>query len=171
MGYTDDNNTLNSLIEGRAIADAYGVNMGLDYTHINSMSVDDNRKAPVVYRMKGATGENMRPSDPRGLGRADVVQQKNGNLEFSKRAAGIFGRYENLMFPKIDTFTMIEDDKDDPDIIYSAAPLFTGGHGNSAAFSQPSRPQRILEGPDRAGNRLPSVLENRSSRMRNIDSN
>ena len=166
MGYTDENNTLISLMEARVGDNSYGKYGGVNYEHMHSSVINDNRRNPVVVRVKNSNMEKTTSPDPRGV-ISDVVQEKSGTLEFSKRNSGILDKYSSVASPKVDTYTLMDDSNVDQDIVYSAAPMFTPGHGYSAPFSQPSRNRRILDGPSRDGNKMPSVLENRSARMRN----
>jgi hypothetical protein len=166
MGYTEENNTINSLIEGKHGDDSFGRYGGVDYEHMHSSKINNNSKNPVVVRVNKSNMEKTSMPDPRGV-ISDVVQEKTGTLEFSNRNSGMLNKYSKVSSPKVDTYTMMDDDPIDQDVVYSAAPMFTKGHGYSAPFSRPSRNQRILDGPTRDGNKMPSVLENRSARMRN----
>jgi len=156
----NDVNTLNPLIEHAPMRDNninYG---GLDYGHINSLS-SNNKKQPVVRRIESMN----HASHQNGISHELNVHNKQGSLEYSMRDSNIYDIFKDIMAPKVDTYTIMEDTiTGDNEITYNPAPRI--GDKNSAPFSTPSRNIAILDTPTRNGDTHPSVLQNRNARMR-----
>lgn len=160
MNYASDVNTLNPLVEHAPMRDNninYG---GLDYGHINSLS-STNKTHPVVRRiepMNTAYHQN-------GISHELNVPSKQGSLDYSMRDSNIYNIFKDIAYPKVDTYTIMEDNvTDDNEITYSPAPRV--GDKISTPFSKPSRNIKILDTPTRSGDNHPSILQNRQARMR-----
>ena len=163
MKYISDVNRLHPIVEHTPMRDVNINYSGLDYSHINSLS--NKNILPVVRRVEPINSPNV--VDTRGVSSELEVPQKQGPLDFSLRDTNMLSMYSDITSPKVDTFTLIEDNQDDDnDIIYSAAPKIGGGK-NSTPFSTPSRDITILDAPTRSGDTHPSVLQNRNARMNN----
>ena len=162
MNYASDVNTLNPLIEHAPLRDIninYG---GLDYEHVNSLS-SQNKTQPVVRRIEPfITGIAAHQN---GISRALDVTNKQGSLDYSLRDSNMFDNFKNIPVPKVEQYTLMDDtSNDDDEITYPTVPRVGGKY--SAPFSTPSRNIAILDTPTRSGDTHPSVLQNRSARMR-----
>jgi len=163
MGYISDVNRLHNIVEHTPMRDVNINYSGLDYTHINSLSNGNDR--PVVKRVEPINSPIV--ADTRGVSSDLEVAQKQGPLDFSLRDTNMLSMYSNITSPKVNTYTLIEDNQDDDhNIVYSAAPKIGRGK-NSTPFSTPSRNITILDAPTRSGDTHPSVLVNRNARMNN----
>lgn len=160
MRYIEDVNRLHNIVEHAPMRDTNINYSGLNYSHINSLSNENEH--PVVRKVDPI---RTRIRDTRGVGSELKVERKYGPLDFSLRDTNMLSIYSEASSPKLDTFTLIEDNNDDDnDIKYSAAPKI-GRTKYSTPFSTPSRDITILDAPTRSGDTHPSVLINRNSRM------
>lgn len=160
MRYIEDVNKLHNIVEHAPMRNTNINYSGLNYSHINSLS--NGNEHPVVRKVAPI---RTRIRDTRGVGSELKVEKKYGPLDFSLRDTNMLSIYSEASSPKVDTFTLIEDNNDDDnDIKYSAAPK-VGRTKYSAPFSTPSRDITILDAPTRSGDTHPSVLQNRNARM------
>lgn len=165
MGYINDVNKLNNMVEHTPMRDANINYSGLDYEHINSLTSQNEH--PVVRRVEAFNPSNY--IDPVGVSSNLKVEKNKGPMDFSIRDTNMLSIYSDITSPKVDTYTMLDDNGDeDNEVIYSASPRI----GNvksmySTPFSTPSRDIRILDTPTRSGDTHPSVLQNRNARMIN----
>lgn len=163
MGYINDVNRLNNIVEHTPMRDANVNYSGLDYGHINSLSSQNEH--PVVRRVEPFN--NSTYIDPIGVSSNLDIEKKQGPIEFSIRDTNMLSIFSGITSPKVDTYTLISDEEhDDNDIIYSAAPRIGKVQSiYSTPFSTPSRDVKILDTPTREGDTHPSVLKNRNARM------
>jgi len=167
MGYITDNNTLNPLIENKAIINPYGGNPGIDYEHMNSF-LDGNKKNPVVRKVERVRRNYI---DPRSVGSDPGLVHTPTSMGYEPRKNGMYDIFRDLVAPKVEPWTTLDNEhSNDTDVVYSAAGIYTNkDHGYSTPFSTPSKNSTILETPTREGDSHPSVLTNRSARMRKLN--
>ena len=162
MRYIEDVNKLHNIVEHAPMRDVNINYSGLNYSHINSLS--NGNEHPVVRKVAPIKAKNR---DTRSVGSELKVERKYGPLDFSLRDTNMLSKYSDTPPPKVDTFSLIEDNNDDDnDIKYSAAPKI-GRTKYSTPFSTPTRDITILDAPTRSGDTHPSVLQNRNARMTN----
>ena len=168
MVFISDDNTLNPIIRTPVIGNAYGDYGGIDYEHMHSSAVTDNRPNPVVSKISPEYLPKTFTMDPRDVGKNSEINNRSGTLGFEPRLEGMLDRFSGMASNKsANTYTMLDSSAaDDPDIVYSAAqPIGSNSGHNSSSYSQPSRSMRILERPTREGETLPSILQNRNARV------
>lgn len=167
MVFISDDNTLNPIIPTPIIGDAYGNYGGIDYEHMHSATINDNRPNPVVSKISPEYLPKTFITDPRDIGKNSEINNRSGSLGFEPRLEGMLERFSGMASNRsANTYTMLDNSADDPDIVYSAAqPIGSNSGHNSSSYSHPSRSLKILERPTREGETLPSILQNRSERV------
>jgi hypothetical protein len=168
MVYISDDNTLNPIIPVPTIPSAYGDYGGIDYEHMHSASINDNRANPVVSKISPEyLPTTFNTTDPRDIGKDSDINNRAGGLEFSKMDAGMLSQFSSKKSTNSAGFySMMDDEVEDPDMIYSAVqPIGSNSEHRSSPYSQASRSMKILERPTRNGTTIPSVLHNRNERV------
>jgi len=167
MVFISDDNTLNPIIRTPVIRNAYGEYGGIDYEHMHSSTVTDNRPNPVVSKISPEYLPKTFTMDPRDVGKNSEINNRSGTLGFEPRLEGMFDRFSGMASNRsANTYTMLHSSADVPDITYAAAqPIGSNSGHSSSSYSQPSQSMRILERPTREGKPLPSILQNRNARV------